>query len=76
MATEWSATDVETTLQVVIVHRVTPSGLRHALIWSLGQIQPSLLLEEYACADSGDMFVADFVAAWAKVMNADRFDLA
>ena len=29
----------ETTLQVVIVHRVTPSGLRHALIWSLGQIR-------------------------------------
>jgi catalase-peroxidase len=34
------------------------------------------IAEEYACADSGDMFVADFVAAWVKVMNADRFDLA
>jgi catalase-peroxidase len=31
--------------------------------------------EVYACADSQDKFVNDFVAAWAKVMNADRFDL-
>ncbi len=34
------------------------------------------LTEVYACADSKDKFVKDFVAAWAKVMNADRFDLA
>ena len=32
--------------------------------------------EVYASADAGDKFVADFVAAWTKVMNADRFDLA
>jgi len=32
--------------------------------------------EVYACADSQEKFVADFVAAWTKVMNADRFDLA
>jgi catalase-peroxidase len=32
--------------------------------------------EVYACADSNEKFVKDFVAAWAKVMNADRFDLA
>ena len=32
--------------------------------------------EVYACADSKEKFVKDFVAAWAKVMNADRFDLA
>jgi catalase-peroxidase len=31
--------------------------------------------EVYAGADAGDKFVADFVKAWAKVMNADRFDL-
>jgi len=31
--------------------------------------------EVYACADSQEKFVNDFVAAWAKVMNADRFDL-
>jgi catalase-peroxidase len=32
--------------------------------------------EVYACADSKETFVKDFVAAWTKVMNADRFDLA
>ena len=31
--------------------------------------------EVYACADSKEKFVKDFVAAWVKVMNADRFDL-
>ena len=31
--------------------------------------------EVYAEAGGGDRFVQDFVAAWAKVMNADRFDL-
>ncbi|HEX8302987.1 catalase/peroxidase HPI [Sphingomonas sp.] len=34
------------------------------------------LSEVYASADAGEKFVKDFVAAWAKVMNADRFDLA
>ncbi len=34
------------------------------------------LAEEYACDDSQKKFVADFVASWNKVMNADRFDLA
>jgi catalase-peroxidase len=32
--------------------------------------------EVYACTDSQEKFVRDFVAAWTKVMNADRFDLA
>jgi catalase-peroxidase len=32
--------------------------------------------EVYACVDSKEKFVTDFVAAWTKVMNADRFDLA
>ncbi|MFO1096964.1 MAG: catalase/peroxidase HPI [Xanthobacteraceae bacterium] len=34
------------------------------------------LAEVYAQADAQEKFVHDFVAAWAKVMNADRFDLA
>jgi catalase-peroxidase len=34
------------------------------------------LAEFYACADSQETFVHDFVAAWGKVMNLDRFDLA
>ena len=32
--------------------------------------------EVYACDDAGEKFVHDFVAAWDKVMNLDRFDLA
>ena len=34
------------------------------------------IAEVYACGDSTHKFVADFVAAWTKVMNLDRFDLA
>jgi catalase-peroxidase len=34
------------------------------------------LAEIYACADSKEKFVQDFVAAWTKVMDLDRFDLA
>uniref|UniRef100_UPI0035B2DD6C catalase/peroxidase HPI n=1 Tax=Devosia sp. TaxID=1871048 RepID=UPI0035B2DD6C len=34
------------------------------------------LAEVYAQADSTDKFLSDFVSAWNKVMNADRFDLA
>jgi catalase-peroxidase len=33
------------------------------------------LAEVYACEDSQEKFARDFVAAWSKVMNADRFDL-
>jgi catalase-peroxidase len=33
------------------------------------------IAEVYACADSKEKFVKDFVAAWAKVMDLDRFDL-
>jgi catalase-peroxidase len=34
------------------------------------------LAEVYGCEDAGEKFVHDFVAAWHKVMNADRFELA
>ena len=34
------------------------------------------IAEVYACDDSQQAFVRDFVAAWDKVMNLDRFDLA
>jgi len=34
------------------------------------------IAEVYAAADAGTKFVADFVAAWTKTMNLDRFDLA
>ncbi len=34
------------------------------------------LAEVYACEDAKEKFVTDFIAAWNKVMNLDRFDLA
>lgn len=34
------------------------------------------IAEVYGCQDSQDKFIKDFVAAWTKVMNLDRFDLA
>jgi len=34
------------------------------------------LAEVYACDDAQEKFVRDFVAAWDKVMNLDRFDIA
>jgi catalase-peroxidase len=34
------------------------------------------LAEVYGCEDSREKFLHDFVAAWSKVMNLDRFDLA
>ena len=34
------------------------------------------IAEVYGCEDSGERFIKDFVAAWDKVMNLDRFDIA
>jgi catalase-peroxidase len=34
------------------------------------------IAEVYSTTDGGEKFVSDFVAAWTKVMNLDRFDLA
>jgi len=33
------------------------------------------IAEVYACADAKEKFVKDFVAAWTKIMNADRFEV-
>ena len=38
--------------------------------------QLGAISEVYACDDSKEKFVRDFVVAWDKVMNLDRFDLA
>jgi len=51
------------------------TGTRADLIFG-SHSQLRALAEVYACADSQQKFVKDFVAAWSKVMNADRFDLA
>jgi catalase-peroxidase len=77
MHTEWQATgsinvyegrDRET-------KGVKWTGTRADLIFG-SHSQLRAFAEVYACADSQDKFVNDFVAAWNKVMNADRFDLA
>jgi catalase-peroxidase len=34
------------------------------------------LAEVYACSDAQEKFVQDFISAWVKVMNADRFEVA
>jgi catalase-peroxidase len=78
MATEWSATD-ETGNHFAGRDRTSGetkwTATRADLVFGSNS-QLRAIAEEYACANSDDMFVTDFVAAWAKVMNADRFDLA
>lgn len=51
------------------------TGARVDLVFGSNS-QLRALAEVYACNDSQEKFVNDFVAAWNKVMNADRFDLA
>lgn len=50
------------------------SGTRVDLIFGSNS-ELRALAEVYACADSEQDFINDFVAAWTKVMNLDRFDL-
>jgi catalase-peroxidase len=50
------------------------TGTRVDLIFG-SHSQLRALAEVYACSDSQEKFVKDFVAAWAKVMKLDRFDL-
>ena len=53
------------------------------LLWQASRVdlifgsnsQLRAIAEYYACYDSGQVFVQDFIQAWTKVMNADRFDL-
>ena len=51
------------------------TGTRVDLIFGSNS-QLRALAEVYGCEDSRDKFLHDFVAAWNKVMNLDRFDLA
>ncbi|KPU60904.1 catalase/peroxidase HPI [Pseudomonas fluorescens] len=50
------------------------TGTRVDLVFG-SNAQLRALAEFYACADAQQKFVKDFVAAWTKVMNLDRFDL-
>jgi catalase-peroxidase len=51
------------------------TGTRIDLVFGSNS-QLRALAEVYACEDGKQKFVDDFAAAWAKVMNADRYDLA
>jgi catalase-peroxidase len=51
------------------------TGTRVDLIFGSNS-QLRALVEVYGCADSQEKFLHDFIAAWNKVMNLDRFDLA
>jgi len=50
------------------------TGTRVDLVFG-SHSQLRALAEVYACADAKEKFVKDFVAAWTKVMNLDRFDV-
>jgi catalase-peroxidase len=53
---------------------VTWTGSRADLVFGSNS-QLRAIAEVYACADAQQKFVRDFVAAWSKVMNLDRFDV-
>jgi catalase-peroxidase len=78
MGTAWSPTD-ETAEEFQGRDRATGTvkwtGTRVDLVFGSNS-QLRALSEVYAQADNSAKFVKDFVAAWTKVMNLDRFDLA
>ena len=47
--------------------------VEYSLVGSNSQLRA--LAEVYAQSDNQEKFIADFVSAWTKVMNADRFDI-
>jgi catalase-peroxidase len=77
MRTEWQPPDADGVYEGR--DRTTKAarwtGTRVDLIFG-SHSQLRAFAEVYACADAKEQFVKDFVAAWTKVMNADRFDLA
>lgn len=77
LSTKWEAANEEEDL---FMGRDRKTG---ALKWSASRVdlifgsnsELRALAEVYACDDSQDKFLCDFVAAWTKVMELDRFDL-
>jgi catalase-peroxidase len=77
MGTEWKATseDAETfERRDRATGEVTWTGSRIDLVFGSNS-ELRALAEVYASDDAKEKFVNDFVAAWDKVMNLDRFDL-
>ncbi len=78
MGTEWKAVSKDADVfegRDRKTEKVKWTGTRVDLIFGSNS-QLRALAEVYAGADAQDKFVQDFVAAWVKVMNLDRFDLA
>ncbi|MDN3677611.1 catalase/peroxidase HPI [Flavobacterium paronense] len=78
LGTKWSATsDKQDTFEGRNrkTGEVKWTGTRVDLIFGSNS-ELRALAEVYACEDAKEKFVNDFVAAWNKVMNLDRFDLA
>jgi catalase-peroxidase len=77
MNTEWKATSDEDVFEGRDRKSGNPkwTGTRVDLIFG-SNAELRALAEVYGAADAQEKFVKDFVAAWTKVMNADRFDLA
>jgi catalase-peroxidase len=78
LGTKWSATsDKQETFEGRNrkTGEVKWTGTRVDLIFGSNS-ELRALAEVYACEDAKEKFVYDFVSAWSKVMNLDRFDLA
>jgi catalase-peroxidase len=77
MSTEWQPTASDNAYEGRDRKTKEPryTGTRVDLIFG-SHSQLRAFAEVYACAGSQPKFVKDFVAAWNKVMNADRYDLA
>jgi catalase-peroxidase len=78
MSTEWKATSADEDVFEVRDRKsgkVKWTATRVDLIFGSNS-QLRALAEVYGQSDAKEKFVRDFVAAWNKVMNADRFDLA
>ncbi|MNQ81324.1 Catalase-peroxidase [compost metagenome] len=78
MGTEWTAVDAEAETFEGKEHKsgqVKYTGTRNDLVFGSNSVLRAYA-EVYASADGKEKLVKDFVAAWTKVMNLDRFDLA
>jgi catalase-peroxidase len=77
MRTKWQPSSTEGVYEGVdrATGKVKWTGTRVDLIFGSNS-QLRAIAEFYSCDDSKEAFVNDFVAAWSKVMNLDRFDLA
>ena len=78
MRTEWSASADEDNIfegRDRATGELKWTGTRVDLIFGSNS-ELRALAEVYACEDSSEKFVQDFIKAWDKVMNLDRFDLA